>query len=417
MDFAEWAAQAPRGRVIVLDIDGTLVPAGSAAVEARVLRAVLSLKEGNTVYLFSNKGLAQRDARLSAMLDIPLIESPYRKPDPRVIAHLPLGVMVVGDKWLTDGLLAWRAGGEYVRVSRVADADEPWSDRWRNALDDIVGEMWHLLVALRPKQWLKNVLVFAPLFFARELPVPHAARAAAAAFVAFCLVSSATYIINDLRDLEADRLHPTKRRRSLASGRITVSSAVALSIGLLLGSGLLMWLLAPAALPFLALYAVSSVVYSTWLKRVAVAEMLAFIWFYYARILVGGAAAAVALSSWLSLSIVFLALFLVLGKRNAELREGRPREVLAAYSVEFLHGMLFMSAGLVVAFYALYTVLGTPSALMVYSTLPVLAGVTRYLQLAFTHEGAEAPDELLFKDPGLIASAAVWLAVVAAVFY
>lgn len=401
----------------MLDIDGTLTAAGSSAVPAWIIQAVSRLKEHNQVYLFSNKNMPERNMRVSVLLGVPLIDSPHAKPNPKVLAGLPGGAVVVGDKYLTDGLLAHFTGAEFVKVTRITAASEPFADKLLSAIDDVAGVMWHLFVAMRPGQWIKNALVFVPLFFAQELFNPIAASAAAAAFGAFCLIASATYLFNDLVDKEADRAHPTKRHRPVAAGTIAPWSAALLAV-LLVGAGmLLLWLRAPQALGVLAAYLVSSVVYSVYLKRLPVAEMLVFVWFYFARMLAGALAAGVVLSAWFTLSVVFLALFLITAKRYCEHASGRSRAVLARYSPEFLQGMLYISAALVVAFYALYTVLGSRESLSIYSVIPVLGGIMRYLQLTLHSAAAEEPERLVVSDPGLLLAGASWLVLMGAVFY
>ena len=174
---------------------------------------------------------------------------------------------------------------------------------------------------------------------------------------------------------------------------------------------------APAVAVVAGLYVLSSAAYSLWLKRIALVEILLFIWFYLARVMVGGAVAGVHLSSWLTLSVIFLALFLVVAKRYSERRSGRPRAVLNQYPERFLEGMLFISAALVMVCYGLYSILGTESAWTVYSTLPVLAGVMRYLQLVFERDDIEHPEKLIFRDNGLLLCSLAWFACVIAVFY
>jgi 4-hydroxybenzoate polyprenyltransferase len=187
-----------------------------------------------------------------------------------------------------------------------------------------------------------------------------------------------------------------------------------LCLGLLVGSGLLLWVVAPAALPPLALYAVWAVAYHVLLRNIEIIELLVAMWLYYARVVVGGAAAGVPLPTWLSLCLIFLALVAVLGARSMQLRGGRTRSVLAAYPREFLAGMLFLSAGMAIVFYALFAVLSVRSLLMIYSILPLLAGIMRYLQLTLA-PGTQVGQVL--KDRGLLISAAVWLAMVVAIFY
>lgn len=408
-----------RNRAVILDIDGTLVPAGGREVPEDIAAGVESLKAHNDVFLLSNKNLPRRNAQVAQALGVPLVQSAFRKPDPRALRGLPLKhpLMVLGDKFLTDGLLAAFAGGEFVRVRRITGAAEPWPDRLFNAIDDIAWQAWHLARLLRPHQWTKNLIVFAPLFFSRHIFEPGALAAAAAAFFAFCFLASAGYVINDYMDRAADRAHARKRRRPIASGEVAPLPAFLCAALLAASAWLVLSLYAPQALWLALAYFASSFAYSIYLKKVPILEMGMFIWFYLARLLAGGAAAGVPLTAWLTLAVVFLALFFVVAKRYAQLVSGSIRKTLAHYPEKFLEGMLFVSAGLVVVFYAVYAILGAASPLAVYSTLPVLGGVMRYLQLAFERQGIENPERVLFTDPGLLAAGAAWFVAMLAVFY
>ena len=415
----------------MLDIDGTLVSAGEREVQSEVVTAVAGLKEGNDVFLFSNKNMPERNAALAEALGVPLLTSTAKKPFPRVLENMSSekSVVVVGDKLLTDGLLACFVGAEFVHVARVSGAGEPLFDAVVNTVDDTLWQAWNLFKLLRPGQWVKNVLVFAPLFFARRFLDPGLFAHATAAFVAFCFLASAGYCINDWRDRVGDTAHPKKRTRPIASGEVSPTLALVFAALLVSLSFLIVWTYIPAVATVAALYFLSSLLYSIYLKRLPVLEMVFFVWFYLARVLVGGVATDVHLSAWLTLAIVFLALFLVSAKRFAESRSGRGRAVLAHYPPHFLEGMLVMSAALVVAFYALYTVLGLSlpgqagaveafSPLAVYSTLPVLGAIIRYLQLSFQNNtDAEYPEKLLLVDPGLLLAGLAWLLMMLAVFY
>ncbi|MCC7500661.1 UbiA family prenyltransferase [Candidatus Nomurabacteria bacterium] len=417
MTFIEWAFRAGEGRTIVLDIDGTLVPAGESAVSPDVVEAVFKLKERNTVFLFSNKHLPERNRTVAHTLGISLIQSSYRKPNPKVLRGVSEDVIVVGDKHLTDGLLAFFSGAEFIRVARVTAAQEPILDKIFNAIDDVAGQTWYFFKCLRPEQWSKNILIFVPLFFAHAVFNPAALMATAAVFIAFCFISSATYIANDMADVATDREHPTKRFRPLARGDVTVQGVVFLGVTLFLSGALFAFLFAPLALPVLCVYALSSVFYSVYGKHLPIIEMLMFIWFYFARMLAGALAASVPLSAWFTLAVVFLALFMIAAKRYTERMQDRSRAVLAHYSPLFLQSILIVSAALVVAFYALYTVLGEGSTLAVYSTIPVVSGIVRYLQLSLGAESAESPERLIITDPGLLAAGTVWFLMMVAVFY
>ena len=441
MRFSDWAKKAPNGKAIVLDIDGTLVSAGQWAPPPGVVAAVERLKKDNDVFLFSNKNIPTRNGKVAEALDVPLLDSSAKKPFPRVLENLPSEkpLVVVGDKFLTDGLLAYFTGSEFVHVARVSGTGEPLMDKTINAVDDAFWYTWNLFLLLRPGQWVKNVLVFAPLFFARRFLEDGLLGQAMAAFVAFCFLASAGYCINDLQDRLADALHPRKRFRPIASGAVPPLLALIFAALLVLVAALIIATYIPAVALLAALYLLSSFLYSAYLKRVPVLEMLFFVWFYLARTLAGGLAVSVPISSWLILAIVFLALFLVCAKRYAESRSGRSRAVLAYYPEYFLQGMLVLSAALVVVFYALYTVLGlslpghlgvlaeagvagAAFPLAVYSTLPVLGAIMRYLQLSFGHtsdntSAVEYPEKLILKDPGLLLAALAWLAMMVAVFY
>lgn len=407
------------GNTILFDIDGTLAAAGSSLVSPETIAEVKELAEKNDVYLFSNKRLPARNQAVAALLGVPLIVSPYRKPSLRVLEHVsrekPL--VVIGDKVLTDGLLAWRAGAKFMRVSRITAKGESVLDQFYNAVDDVATQSLYHAEMLRVRQWAKNSLVFAPLFFAGQFFNPFALGSAVAAFLVLCLVASAGYIINDVHDAKEDRMHPVKRMRPVAGGTVAPWSALLCAGLLILVALIIICRFVPETLLVVAAYFLSSFFYSIFFKHIPIVEMLFFIWFYLTRLLIGGFAVGVQISAWLMLATVFLALFLVVAKRYAEKSSGRSRDVLAAYPARFLEGMLFMSTMLVLAFYALYSVLGAPSPWAVYSTIPVLAAVMRYLQLTFQNPEAEYPERLLFKDRGLLAAVFIWALFMLVIFY
>ncbi|HVZ76238.1 MAG TPA: UbiA family prenyltransferase [Candidatus Paceibacterota bacterium] len=408
-----------KGATIILDIDGTLTVPGGTIVDPVLVAVAAKLREHNDVYLLSNRGDHKRDALIAASLGIDYITTPFRKPHPATLRGVTRKetLVVIGDKVLTDGLLALFTRARFIRVERLVGERDGMADRIAHAIDDVVAYAWNALHLMRPTQWVKNVLVFAPLFFAREFFNPSILSATTAAFVAFCFIASAGYIVNDVLDVAADRLHPHKKYRPLAMGSVTVGMALALSAALALAALGFLFIYAPGAILISIIYGISSVAYSTYFKRVPVIEMLGFIWFYFARVLAGSMAGNVPLSAWIVLAIIFLALFLVAAKRYAEKTLGRSRSVLAAYPERFLEGLLFLSAGLVVVFYGVYSVLGVASPIAVYSAIPVLAAILRYLQLAFTGQAAEYPEQLLLRDRGLQIAGIAWFLIMLAVFY
>jgi 4-hydroxybenzoate polyprenyltransferase len=192
------------------------------------------------------------------------------------------------------------------------------------------GARWALLRALRPHQWTKNVLVFVPVLTAHRIHDEAALAAATVAFAAFCLAASATYLLNDLADLEHDRRHPDKRRRALAAGELPLWAA-ALLAPLLLAAAFMLAL--PLALPFLAElagYAAATTAYSLWLKRIVLVDAFTLAGLYAVRILAGAAAIDVPVSHWLLVFSLFMFLSLALAKRHAELSGLARREIAEA---------------------------------------------------------------------------------------
>src|SRR3989344_4807982 len=235
-------------------------------------------------------------------------------------------------------------------------------------------DMLQYIVLMRPFGWVKNIFVFAPIFFAGAIFDYPSLLLAASAFVVFSLVSSSVYVLNDIADLEHDRNHSAKKARPIASGRISVLNAKLFFGVLFLVAFVAAYALVPAIVPVLALYFLLNVLYSFFLKYVAVLDILLVSFFYLLRVIAGGIAASVFVSNWLLLCVTFLALFLVVGKRKAEYREETKRKVLEAYTPAVLDVFLAMSATLIIFSYSIYTVLVLNSPLAVYSVFFVLAG-------------------------------------------
>lgn len=294
--------------------------------------------------------------------------------------------------------------------------------------------MPQILVALRPWQWLKNTLVFAALIFARRADDPSALLAASLAFVSLCLVSSAVYLVNDLLDLRHDRAHPSKRRRPIAAGTVSPGTASTLAV-LLAAAGL--WTgaaIEPAPgpwptsfAPVPAVYLALGVLYSLALKRVFLVDVLTITQLFLLRVVGGGIAIGVEVSSWLLVSTFFLALFLGLGKRRGEVArmgEGTvaSRPVLASYSPEVLNVLLSAAAAALLVTYVLYTVSDRTIALygtrnLFFTTPFAVYGVGRYLSLTMVPERAEDPSLVFLADRPLQVATLGWLAAVFAVLY
>ena len=277
-----------------------------------------------------------------------------------------------------------------------------------------------LLVALRPKQWVKNILLFAALIFSvghtpgTLVPTEHLVRAGLA-FVAFCLLSSTGYVYNDLRDAEADRNHPKKRFRPIAAREITPTGAWALMAGCFAGAMAVSWLVGPAFLVVALLYFATTLSYSTIFKHIVILDVMFLASCYLWRAAAGAVAIAVHISPWLLVCSSFGALFLGFNKRRGEilLLEGKlagTRKALAHYSPAMLQEFQAITTSGTVLSYALYTVLGSPKKPWLLVTLPyVLYGLFRYIYLMDQKGEGSAPDETFLRDKPLLATCVLYL--------
>lgn len=265
-----------------------------------------------------------------------------------------------------------------------------------------------LLRLLRPKQWIKNSFVLAPLIFAGLYLDAVAVGRALLAAVLFSLAASTVYIVNDLIDLESDRLHAVKRHtRPLAVGAVTRRQALALLGGLygVLLASLMLW---PAVGAAIALYIGINVAYSLRLKHVPVVDLFCVATGFVLRVWVGALAISVPLSSWMLITTLCLAIYLAAIKRRQELtiQGSGSRSVLGAYSVALLDRYAEMSAIGAVLFYSLYVVEVRPE--LVISVPLVLFGLFRYWYIVETLEGGESPTEALYADGPLIGTVLLW---------
>jgi 4-hydroxybenzoate polyprenyltransferase len=275
------------------------------------------------------------------------------------------------------------------------------------------------LAALRPRQWTKNTLLFAGIVFAAQLGDWTRWGEALTAFVAYCAASSAAYLVNDVRDAELDRAHPTKRLRPVARGELSERAALWLAAALAAVAVALTALLGPSSLVLLVVFLSLQTAYSLGLKHVVLLDVCAIAGLFVIRAAAGAVAVRVTISPWLLACTALLALFLALAKRRAELqlvdRAATPaRPVLGAYSWSRIDRLLGLVAVTTVAVYAAYTVAGGNSRLMA-ATIPfVCFGIGRYGILVRRGAGEE-PEEVLLKDPHLLATIVVWAAMSAAI--
>ena len=265
-------------------------------------------------------------------------------------------------------------------------------------------------VALRPRQWTKNLLLFAGILFAAKLGDPTRWVAAVAAFVAYCAASSAAYLVNDVRDAESDRLHPVKRARPIARGELSPQVALALAAALVLAALGLAAALGPLSLACLAAFVGLQAAYSLGLKAFELVDVLAIAGLFVLRASAGAIAVDVRISDWLLLCTFLLALFLALGKRRAELGlEGvRVRTSLDGYSVALVDQLLGIVAAATIAAYTGYALAAHDTRWLVATVPLVVYGLFRYLLLLHRRGLGEEPETLLVEDLPLLVTVAVW---------
>ena len=285
----------------------------------------------------------------------------------------------------------------------------------------------NLLLSVRPEQWTKNLFVLGPLMFGQRLLDTASVLKALAAFAIFCALSGVVYLINDVADREADRRHPIKKRRPIASGALSVPAALAAAAVLTAIAVPSAFLVRPQfgilAVSYLALLAV----YSGPLKHAVIIDVLTIAIGFVLRAAAGALAIGVAVSHWLYVLIMLLALFLALSKRRHEivlLADGATghRRILEEYSPYLLDQMIAVVTASTIVAYAFYTI--SPETVAKFGsdllglTLPFpLYGIFRYLYLVHKKEGGGSPADMLLTDRPLLICVGLWAAVVAIIIY
>jgi 4-hydroxybenzoate polyprenyltransferase len=270
-----------------------------------------------------------------------------------------------------------------------------------------------VVVALRPRQWTKNALLFAGIVFAAKLGDWTRWLEALAAFVAYCAASSAAYLVNDVRDADHDRAHPVKRSRPIARRELSPRAAYAIAAALALVSIALVAPLGWPSLAFLAAFFVLQAAYTARLKHVVLIDVMTIGALFVVRAAAGAAGVHVRISPWLLLCTALLALFLAFAKRRGELvlvgadaTPGRP--VLEGYSLELVDQLVSVVAACTVIGYSLYTFTARDSKALM-ATIPfVVFGVFRYLLLIHRRDLGEEPEEVLLRDRPILVCIAAW---------
>jgi 4-hydroxybenzoate polyprenyltransferase len=280
------------------------------------------------------------------------------------------------------------------------------------------GPLRAAVVLVRPRQWTKNLLLFAGIIFAARIDDPIRWLEACVAFAAWCLASGAAYVANDLHDVDADRSHPVKRRRPLARRELSIGAARTLAVVLALVAVVLVVPLGIGSVACLAAFLGIQAAYTLVLKRIVLVDVITIAMLFVLRAAAGAIAVSVRISPWLLVCTGLLALFLALGKRRAELSSGSgSRDVLSGYDLGLVDQLLAVVAGATIVVYALYTLTAHQSAALV-ATIPfVVVGVFRYLLLLRRTTRGEEPENVLLTDATILVAVVGWIAVAAAIVF
>ncbi|MBW3622348.1 MAG: decaprenyl-phosphate phosphoribosyltransferase [Armatimonadetes bacterium] len=281
-----------------------------------------------------------------------------------------------------------------------------------------------LFQGMRPKQWVKNLFVFAGLVFTGNIANLPLLGITLAAFAAFCAVASGLYLINDVRDRNEDRFHPTKKNRPIASGRLTPGFALGASAVLILGALALAWAINPPFFAIVILYLILTMAYTAGLKNVVILDLLLLASGFVIRAAAGALAIQVAISPWLLICTTLVALFLGLGKRRHELvllseGAGKHRRALEDYTLPFIDQMLsVVTAATLVAYmlYAFNSQTAKEHDWMLLTTPFVVYGLFRYLYLIHVKREGGSPENALLDDRATLINFALWTLTVLAIF-
>jgi len=279
-----------------------------------------------------------------------------------------------------------------------------------------------LIKTMRIHQWTKNSLIFAALIFSKNLSNTDLLLRAVVAFCSFCLLSSAVYIVNDVLDADKDRLHPKKRNRPIAAGKVPIPAALGFAVLLAILSFVIASRVGEGYTLLLILggYLFINACYCLVLKRVVIADVLTLAVGFLLRIKAGGVAVGVPLSPWLILCTFFLASFLAICKRRSELaltgEAAGARTVLADYSFPILDVLVAVTASVSLMTYALYTVAAETvnhfdTTGIIYTLPVVLFGIGRYIFLVYQRKEGEDPAAVILTDGGIILAVVLWLAI------
>jgi ubiA prenyltransferase len=282
----------------------------------------------------------------------------------------------------------------------------------------------NILKLIRVKQWIKNAFVLAPLLFSLKFTEMGSVVQSALAFEAFCFIASAVYVMNDILDRKKDALHPKKKNRPIASGKIQPVTGGGIACLLIVAVAVCLFILGSAKTAMtIMIYVMLNILYSYKLKQMVLVDVLVIAVGFILRVYAGAYAIGVPVSSFIFMTTLFLSLFLGFTKRKAELiRSGSEgREVLEKYSKEMVNQYIVISVALTIMCYALYTL--EPSTIarfstnrLIYSVIFVIYGMFRYIYILDKDENVEDPTESLYRDKGLMGACILYVLYVLAIF-
>lgn len=287
--------------------------------------------------------------------------------------------------------------------------------------------MVNYIQLLRAHQWIKNLFIFVPAFFDQQLTVQACLLVLIPGFFTFSFASSAVYILNDYLDIEDDRKHHKKKHRPLASGRVAISTALSIGVGLLVGGVVIGAFLSWAFAAIITIYLLLNILYTIRLKHVPILDISIVASGYVFRVLAGGILCAIPVSEWLLVITFLLALFIALAKRRDDVllyqKSGeKTRKVVDGYNLEFLNIAMSIMASVVIVSYLMYTLsadiierLGTDQ--LYFTVIFVILGFFRYLQRAFVEENTGSPTEIIYFDRFIQITVLAWMAVMFFLLY
>ncbi|RAJ06738.1 4-hydroxybenzoate polyprenyltransferase [Chitinophaga skermanii] len=275
------------------------------------------------------------------------------------------------------------------------------------------------LKLLRPTHWAKNLFLFIPLFFAGEITHIDKIVSLIQAFISFSLIASSIYIINDYRDIEADKLHPKKSKRPLASGAVSKPAALVIfGICIALGFGIALLLKTKFAF-VLGLYFVMNLAYSYGLKNISILDIIILSIGFVLRVKAGGIVAVITISEWLMLMVFLLSLFMAIAKRRDDvlikLESGKDmRKAVKGYNLDFMNVSLAIAAAVIIVAYIMYTMAPETNGRfgtwrLYYTSIFVIAGLLRYLQITYVENNTGSPTNILYKDRFIQITILLWI--------